>query len=100
MNYSGSWPHETIDKLAGITNNYLRNVDIIDDREEFIHIVYEDNDNLFYATTRVEIPSPNIVLSPGHFAFGTVDTGRVTADSLYIRNGGVLDLHISDIRIT
>ena len=99
MNYSGSWPNQTLDTPEATTNNYLRYVDITTDREGFVHIIYESDDNVRYATTRIEIPAPNIVLSPTSLVFGTVDTGQVSTKSLYIKNEGVLDLHLSDVTL-
>ncbi|MEJ2051137.1 MAG: choice-of-anchor D domain-containing protein, partial [Calditrichota bacterium] len=97
MNYSGSWPHETIDTPGA---NFDRNVDMVTDQNGFVHIIYEDDDNVLYATNRVEIPAPNIVLSPTELAFGTIDTGKVSTKLVQVKNEGVLDLHISDVRLT
>ena len=97
MNYSGSWPHETIDKPGA---DYNRRVDMVTDKHGAAHILYEDGEYTLYATNRVEIPAPNIVLSPPYLEFGTVDTGDVSTLPLYIKNEGVLDLHISDVKIS
>ena len=100
MNYSGSWPHETIDTPEETLNNYHRCVDMVTDKNGFVHLVYESDDNLRYATTRVEIPAPNIVLNPTELTFGTIDTGQTSTKELQVKNQGVLDLHISDIKLT
>lgn len=97
MNSSGSWPHETIDKPGA---SYDRRVNMVSDKYGAMHIVYHNNQYVFYATKRIEIPAPNIVLSPPALAFGTVDTGAVSTLPLNIKNEGVLDLHITDIKLT
>jgi len=97
MNYSGSWPHETIDKPGA---GYNREVNMVTDKHGSVHIIYETGEYVLYATNRVELPAPNIVLSPPDLAFGTVDTGDVSTRTLYIMNEGVLDLHVSDVRLT
>lgn len=99
MNYSGSWPHETIDTPGETSNNFMRRLESVTDQNGFVHIAYEGDDNVLYATTRVELPAPNIVLSPASLAFGTVDTGQVSTKSLYIKNEGILDLNLSDITL-
>src|SRR6056297_2615592 len=98
MNYSGSWPHETLD-TPETSNNFMRRVEMVSDQNSFIHIVYEGDDDMLYATNRIELPAPNIVLSPTPLAFGTIDTGQVSIKFLQIKNEGVLDLHISDIKL-
>ncbi|MFO7851580.1 MAG: choice-of-anchor D domain-containing protein [Bacteroidota bacterium] len=100
MNYSGSWPHETI-ATPGIDEiDYMTVVDIEVDTNGYAHVYYEDDNNVVYATNKVEIPAPNIVLSPPELHFGTIDTMKTLTMSLYIKNEGVLDLHISDIKIS
>ncbi len=97
MNYSGSWPHETLDTPGA---DYGRRVDMETDQYGFVHLCYEDSKDIFYATNLAEIPAPNIVLSPAILDFGTVDTSQSPTKPLYIKNEGVLDLHIFDIYIS
>ncbi len=97
MNATGSWAHEILDTCESTEGS----VDIVIDAEGFAHICYQQNpENIWYATNHVEVPAPHIALSPEHLPFGTIDTGKVAIDSLYIRNDGVMTLHISDIRLT
>ena len=99
MNFSGSWPHETIASLTTTDSYWVRRVEIISDQDGYVHISYQDDDHILHATNRIELPAPNIVLSPTSMAFGTVDTGLVVTKTLYIKNEGVLDLHLSDITL-
>ena len=106
MNASGSWPHETIDKPGKQLGQI---VDMVSDKTGFVHIIYNSfvydipysyTEYVMYATNRVEIPAPNIVLSPPEMAFGTVDTGKISKKLMYIRNDGTLDLHISEVKLS
>ena len=96
MNATGAWSYEILD-----TCESERSVDIAIDSDGYAHICYQqDPEHIWYATTHVEVPAPHITLSPEHLSFGTIDTGEVAIDSLYITNYGMLDLHISDIQIS
>jgi len=92
-----AWSHETLDVCESTEGS----LDMVVDSEGYAHICYqEDPEHISYATNHVEEPAPQIALSPENLSFGTIDTGEVATDSLYIKNYGVLDLHISDIQLT
>ncbi|MBS3776733.1 MAG: choice-of-anchor D domain-containing protein [Bacteroidales bacterium] len=94
MNATGSWSYEILDTCESTEGS----VDIVIDAEGFAHICYQQNpENIWYVTNHVEVPAPHITLSPEHLSFGTIDTGEVAIDSVYIKNYGVLDLHIQEV---
>jgi len=97
MNATGSWAHEILDTCESTEGS----LDIAIDAEGYAHICYQQNpENIWYVTNHVEVPAPQIALSPENLSFGTIDTGQVAIDSVCIKNYGVLDLHIQDIQLT
>ncbi|MGM0527860.1 MAG: choice-of-anchor D domain-containing protein, partial [Bacteroidota bacterium] len=96
-NSAEEWAYEILDTLESPEMP----LDITIDTQGYAHICYqEDPENIWYVTNHVEVPAPHISLSPEHLSFGTIDTGEVAIDSLYIKNYGVLDLHITDIKLS
>ncbi|MGM0464260.1 MAG: choice-of-anchor D domain-containing protein, partial [Bacteroidota bacterium] len=96
-NSTEEWAYEILDTCESTEGS----VDITIDSDGYAHICYQqDPENIWYATNHVEVPAPHLTLSPEHLSFGTIDTGEVATDSLYIKNYGVLDLHITDIQLS
>lgn len=96
-NSAEAWSHETLDVCESTEGS----LDIVVDSEGYAHICYQtDPEHFWYATNNVEMPAPQIVLSHDTLSFGVIDTGYVIIDSLYIRNDGMVDLHISGIQLT
>lgn len=105
-NYSGSWSHETID-IAGTEWGQI--VDLAVDKQGNVHLVYDlwvydgqydYQKYVMYATNKIKLPAPEIVLSPSYLEFGTVDTGAISKKFIYIKNVGTLDLHVSELRLS
>ncbi len=92
------WHHRAIDYLGG--NPGIRMLDIGMDRYGYTHIIYAEEDQLFYVSNTEPIPEPIISARPEALDFLDRNVGDTTdAEKVIIGNQGEGDLVITDVRI-
>lgn len=93
-----TWHHRVIDYLGG--NMGIRMLDIGIDRYGYTHIIYGEEDQLFYVSNTEPVPEPLISVSPNTLDFHdyvVIDT--TDSKKVIISNQGEGDLVITDVRI-